>query len=185
MQNQSLQIGTATPTVRLFFYTTADGTPATVLYNAAGLSLAYARDNAANSALTLVTATLGTWVSQGFISRGGGVHDLYLPTTANNTGAKSLTIIASGLPTGVSMIPCVVPMFVDDVTAAAPTEATVATATVAAMRTEETLSAWGVSSQPVGGSTKSYPEFRNAVLIGTRTAYFDANNVCVGMTAVV
>ena len=117
MQNQSLTLGAASPTVKLFFYNTADGTPATVLYNAAGLDLRYARDNGANTALTLVTATLSTWVSQGFIHRGGGIHDLYLPVAANASGAKSLTIVPVGLPTGVSMIACVVPMFVDDPTA--------------------------------------------------------------------
>ncbi len=121
MQNQSLQQGASAPALQLFFYTTADGNPATVAFNAAGLALYYRRDNGARVPLTLVTATLGIWVSSGFIVDALGIHDLYLPVAANAAGAKKLVIGATGLPTGISLIPCVVPLFVDDVTAAAPT----------------------------------------------------------------
>lgn len=127
MQNQQLQLGAAAPTVQLFFYNAADDTPASVAFNAAGLSLAYARDNGANVALTLVTATLGTWVANGFIARGGGIHDLMLPVAANAAGAKKLVIVPVGLPTGIRMIPCIVPLFVDDVTAAGATPAALST----------------------------------------------------------
>lgn len=127
MQNQSLQLGAAAPTVRLFFYTTATGEPATVAFNAAGLALTYRRDNGARVALTLVTATLGTWVSGGFIVDALGIHDLYLPTAANASGAKSLLISATGLPTGISMIPCIVPLFADDISAAGASPASIST----------------------------------------------------------
>lgn len=57
-------------------------------------------------------------------------------------------------------------------------------AVVTAMRTEVTLSAWGVTTQPAGGSTITYVERRNGVVIGSRSAFFNAANVCVGMTLV-
>lgn len=127
MQNQYLQRGISAPAVQLYFYNRADGSPATVLFNAASLSLVYAKDDGANVALTLVTATLGTWVSSGFIARGGGVHDLYLPAAAVSGTPKKLQILATSLPTGIDMIACIVAMGADDVSAAASTDVTLMT----------------------------------------------------------
>lgn len=91
---------------------------------------------------------------------------------ADSDGAGARTAIANAAATAVDAI-------IADNFAAIPG------AVVAAMRTEVTLSAWGVTSQPGGGSTLTYVERRNGSSIGTRTAYFNSANICVGMTAVV
>ncbi len=57
---------------------------------------------------------------------------------------------------------------------------------ITALRAEHVGSAWGVTSQPVGGSTITYSE-RRAIggTLGTRTAYYDSTGKLVGLTAVV
>ena len=201
MDGQYLQLGSTTPFVRLQFLSTVDGSNVTTLvFNTAALAISYARDTSANVAITLVTATLGTWVSGGFIHRGAGVYDLYLPTAAVIAGAKSLAILSTGLPASTVMLNCVVPMGADDISLAGETASTISAAVVAseaasftaipsavvsAGRVETTLTSWGVTVQPTGGSTIQYIEKRNGATIGTRTAFFDAFHVCVGMTAVV
>ena len=213
MDGQYIQLGSANPTAKLKFFNLADGTPATVLFNAAGLTLSYCRDNGAQVAITLVTATLGTWVSGGFIKRANTVHELYLPTAAALAGAKFVTITAPTLPTGVAMEDVVIPMGVDDPSLASATAASVRTellpdfdalptaleietiladnitavpgAVVTAMRAETVLTAWGATAVPGGGYSQTFIERRNGTSIGTRTGFFNAANVCLGMTAVV
>jgi hypothetical protein len=103
------------------------------------------------------------------------------------------------MPTDVVMVPCIVQLRPDDpavaltTQVAAPSAATIAAAVAApssasiitALRAEQVSSAWGVTSQPVGGSTITYPERRGVTAIGTRTAYFDTTGKMVGLSAVV
>ena len=66
--------------------------------------------------------------------------------------------------------------------------AAIPAAVVTALRTEETLSAWGVQTVPVGGSSETWPERRNGVVIGNRTVIYDSTGPTrrvIGMTLVV
>ncbi len=136
MDGQYLQLASTTPTAKVQFMSTTDGSNATALvFNTGSLAISYSRDNGANVTITLVTATLGTWVSGGFIHRAAGVYDLYLPIAAAAAGAKSLTILATGLPAATVMLNVVIPFGADDVSAAAPTDASIAAATAPAVRT--------------------------------------------------
>ena len=136
MDGQYLQLASTTPTAKVQFLSTTDGSNATALvFNTGSLAISYSRDNGANVTITLVTATLGTWVSGGFIHRAAGVYDLYLPIAAAAAGAKSLTILATGLPAATVMLNVVIPFGADDVSAAAPTDASIAAATAPAVRT--------------------------------------------------
>lgn len=212
MQGQYIQYGSSAPTARLFFYNTADGTPATVLFNAASLALVYARDNSANVALTLVTATLGTWVANGFISRGGGVHDLYLPLAAALTGARFLTVLPSTLPAGVSMNSVIIPLVADDLSAAGSTDTGAASAVRTNLTTElaridapvsgaltnavlgpqlaslrQQLSVGARFGGPVSGGSQAvlpvYDAGNSVVLLGTVIIYRDADGNIVGQSA--
>jgi hypothetical protein len=55
---------------------------------------------------------------------------------------------------------------------------------IAALRTENTSSAWGVSSTPGGGSSIIYTDRRGGTTLGTRTAFFDSTGKMVGLSAV-
>jgi hypothetical protein len=70
-------------------------------HNTASLSAYYFRDgDTATTAITLVTATLGTWTSGGFIVVDGtnmpGMYELSIPNAAIATGAKWVTIQLKG-----------------------------------------------------------------------------------------
>jgi hypothetical protein len=70
-------------------------------YNTASLTAYYFRDgDTSATAITLVTATLGTWTSSGFIVVDGtnmpGVYELSLPNAAIATGAKWVKILIKG-----------------------------------------------------------------------------------------
>ena len=209
--SQYLRYSNPAPTVKLTAFDAVTGnTVSSLLFS--NVTVRIRRDNGPKTTLSLVTATLGTWVANGFISAGDGEYDLYLPTTANASGASSLSVTASA--PGVLFNGIIVQLGVDDLSTAgltageiatavaAPSAATIATAVdaaladnfaampsaasiVTALRAETTGSAWGVSAQPTGGSTLTYTERRAGTIIGTRTAYFDSNGKPVGLTAVV
>ena len=126
MDGQYFQHGSGAPTVEVQFLNTADGSNCTTLvFNTAGLAIAYARDDGANVAIALVTKIIGTWASGGFVHRSAGVYPMDLPVAAVLTGAKKLVLTATGLPAGIVMLNCIVPMGADDVSAAAVTDTTI------------------------------------------------------------
>jgi hypothetical protein len=70
-------------------------------YNTASLTAYYFRDGATSAtAITLVTATLGTWASGGFIVVDGtnmpGLYEIGIPNAAIASGAKWVTIEIKG-----------------------------------------------------------------------------------------
>jgi enoyl-CoA hydratase/carnithine racemase len=110
------------------------------------------------------------------------------PTAAGATPASVATAVSDGLADDFAALPTAAET-ADAVRTELATELATITglvsATITAMRTENTTSAWGVTAQPTGGSTLTYSERRGASVIGTRTAYFDATGKPVGLTAVV
>ncbi len=72
-----------------------------LVYNSASLTAYYHRNSAASAtAISLVTATSGTWTSSGFVEVDGtnmpGVYQLGIPDAALATGADSVSIILKG-----------------------------------------------------------------------------------------
>lgn len=70
-------------------------------HNTASFTANYFRDgDTAATAITLVTATLGTWVSSGFIVVDGtnmpGMYELSIPNAAIAAGAKWVTLVLKG-----------------------------------------------------------------------------------------
>ncbi len=102
-----------------------------------------------------------------------------IPAAVEAALADNLALLATAA--SVAALPAAVEAVLVDNFAALPSAASIVTA----LRAETTLSAWGVTSQPVGGSTISYTERRNGASIGTRTAFFDSTGKPVGLTAVV
>lgn len=79
-------------------------------FNTANLVCYRARDddgNAGGTAISLVTATRGTWVSGGFVEKDAtnmpGVYELHLPNSALAAGSKTVTIELKG---ATNMAPC-------------------------------------------------------------------------------
>ncbi len=126
MQGQYLRYTNTAPVIRLFAWSTADGLPVTSLtFSNTGLTTTRGLTDTVH---TLVTATLGTWVSNGFIHRGAGIYDWYAPVSVNATGEDVIEVRASTLPAGVAISPFTVALGADDLTAAAESSATLATA---------------------------------------------------------
>ncbi len=72
-----------------------------LVFNSASLTAYYHRDSAAAAvAITLVTMTLGTWVSGGFkeisATNMPGHYSLCLPDAALASGAKSVAVVLKG-----------------------------------------------------------------------------------------
>ncbi len=79
-----------------------------LVYNTAGLTAYYYREGAGSAvAISLVTATVGTWTSGGFkevdATNMPGVYQLGLPNAAVAAGAKSVKVFLKG---ATSMAPC-------------------------------------------------------------------------------
>lgn len=65
-------------------------------YNSSGLTASYWRDgDTSATTITLVSATLGTYASGGFVERGNGWYELGVPNAALSSG-KSVTITLKG-----------------------------------------------------------------------------------------
>lgn len=80
--------------------TTGDGLTGLV-YNSASMTAYYYREGAGSAtAITLVTMTLGTWASGGFVVVNGtnmpGLYQLGIPNAAIATGAKSVVVLLKG-----------------------------------------------------------------------------------------
>src|SRR5678815_1216101 len=85
-------------------------------FNTASLTAYYHRDTAASAvAITLVTATLGTFTSSGFIVVDGtnmpGMYQLGIPDAALATGAKTVTVVLKG---AANMFPVTIIIDLDD-----------------------------------------------------------------------
>ena len=175
MQGQYLQYTNAAPTVRLFAYDSTTGLAKTGLLFS-GVTINYARDNGANVALTLVTATLGTWVANGFVERGAGVYDLYLPVAANASGAKALLITATAAATVFD--PFVLQLGTDDLSTAgltageiatavaAPSAATIATAVAAPSSATITTAVWSAGTRELTSVTPAQREAIADTILG-------------------
>jgi hypothetical protein len=126
MDNQSLRYSNAAPAVKLFAWSTvpADGGAPVTTLNAGNTNLTSTR-GIADTVHPLVTATLGTWISDGFVHRGDGIYDWYCPITVNAAGAVDVAIRASTLPAGVAISPFVVMLTPDDFTQASASVADV------------------------------------------------------------
>ena len=85
-----------------------------LVFNSAGLTAYYNREGAAGAAtaITLVTATKGTWTSSGFVAVDGanmpGWYELHIPNAALASGAKSVSIHLKG---ATNMVP--VPILIE------------------------------------------------------------------------
>lgn len=96
--------GTTSKIIRLFVkdssVTTGVGL-AGLVFNSAGLTAYYTREGAASAtAITLVTATVGTWTSSGFIEVDAvnmpGIYELHLPDAVLASGADSVMVFLKG-----------------------------------------------------------------------------------------
>ncbi len=98
MAKLSLVAGTTSKTIKVFAQSSTTGLAAPSLaYNTSGLTAYYILEGASSSvAISLVTATLGTWSSGGFIVADGtnmiGLYEFGIPNAAL-TGAKSVIIM--------------------------------------------------------------------------------------------
>jgi len=107
----SLLAGTTSKTVKIFAQDSSktDGSGLTgLVFNSASLTAYYIREGESSmTAITLVTATLGTWTSGGFIvvdaTHAPGAYELGIPNAAL-TGAKSVLIYIFG---ATNMVPVV------------------------------------------------------------------------------
>lgn len=105
MQKYELKKGTTSKIILIDIYDSTSTTGARLaglVYNSAGLSAYYNREGAAGAAtaITLVTATKGTYSSGGFVAIDGtnmpGHYELHIPNAALATGANSVMIELKG-----------------------------------------------------------------------------------------
>jgi hypothetical protein len=101
----SIPAGTTSKIIQVPIYdssSTIGAKLAGLVYNTASLTAYYNREGAAGAAtaITLATATKGTWVTGGFIAIDAtnipGAYELHLPNAALATGAKSLYVSLKG-----------------------------------------------------------------------------------------
>ena len=90
---------------------------ASLVFNTAGLTAYYCRDSgAASTAITLATATLGTFASGGFIAADNtnmpGLYQIGLPNAALAAGANKVTVYLKG---AANMVPVVLEIELDAV----------------------------------------------------------------------
>ncbi len=109
MAKLQLKAGTTSKTVKVFIQDTTGAALTGLAFGTSGLTAYFIREGAAASvAITLITATLGTWVSGGFIVVDGtnmpGLYELDLPDAALAAAAKSVVVYLQGAAT---MAPCV------------------------------------------------------------------------------
>jgi len=129
MESQSLRYTDTAPRVRIFAWSTVpadNGAPVTTL-TAANTDLTSTR-GLVDTVHPLAVATLGTWLSDGFVHRGNGIYDWYCPITVNAAGQTDVAVRASTLPAGVAIDSFIVTLTPDDLTEPATTSAAIATA---------------------------------------------------------
>ena len=89
-----------------------------LVYNSSGITAYYLREGAATpgTAISLVTATVGTWASGGFIAADAtnlpGVYELHLPNAVIASGAQSVIVMLQG---AANMVPVILEMELDAV----------------------------------------------------------------------
>lgn len=111
MAKLSVVAGTTSKLVKIFANNSSVTTGAGLTglaYNTSSLTAYYIREGAnAAVAISLATATLGTWASGGFIVVDGtnmpGIYELGIPDAALAAGAKSVLIMLKG---AANMAPC-------------------------------------------------------------------------------
>jgi hypothetical protein len=106
MAKVSLAVGTTSYLARVFIQDSSSVTGAGLTglaFNTASLVCYRARDddgNAAGTAITLATATRGTWTSGGFVEKDSanmpGIYEFGIPNAALATGSKTVDIIFKG-----------------------------------------------------------------------------------------
>lgn len=113
----SIPIGTTSKIIQLPIFDSSSTTGAMLtglVWNSAGLTGYYNREGAAGAAtaITLATATKGTWATGGFIAVDGtnmpGWYELHIPDAALASGAKSVSIHLKG---ATNMVP--VPIIIE------------------------------------------------------------------------
>src|SRR4030065_940631 len=113
----SITAGTASKIIQIPIFdssSTIGALLAGLVYNTASLTAYYNREGAAGAgtAITLTTATKGTWVAGGFIAVDGtsmpGWYELHIPDAALASGAKSVSIHLKG---AANMVP--VPILIE------------------------------------------------------------------------
>lgn len=113
MAKLSILAGTTSKRLKVFIQDSSVTTGAGLtglVFNTASLTGYYIREgDASATAITLATATLGTWASGGFIVVDGtnmpGLYELDIPNAAIAAGAKSVVIMLKG---ATNMSPCVI-----------------------------------------------------------------------------
>lgn len=113
MAKLQLLAGTTSKTLKVFIQDSSVTTGAGLtglVFNTASLTAYYIREGAGSAtAITLATATLGTFTSSGFIVVDGtnmpGLYEIGIPNAAIAAGAKSVVIMLKG---ATNMSPCVI-----------------------------------------------------------------------------
>lgn len=87
-----------------------------LVYNSGSLTAYYAREGAAATQISLVTMTVNTWTSSGFVVKDAtnmpGVYQLGLPNAAIAAGVKYVTVYLKG---ATNMAPCVLQIEIEEV----------------------------------------------------------------------
>lgn len=97
--------GATSKIITLYARVISTGLPYTAgVYNTSGISASYKRDGAAATALTLVTATAGTYTSSGFVHAGKGAYEIGAPTLSLATGVDGVEFMVDGI-SDVAFIP--------------------------------------------------------------------------------
>lgn len=113
----SLPVGSTSKIIQIPIFDSSSTTGAMLtglVFNTASLTAYYNREGAAGAAtaITLVTATKGTWTSSGFIAVDGtntpGWYELHVPDAALASGAKSVVLHLKG---AANMVP--VPILIE------------------------------------------------------------------------
>ena len=118
MAKLDINAGTTSKTIDVLIYDSASTSGAGktgLVYNTAGLTWYYHRDNSATAVpVTMATMTVGTWATGGFkevdASNMPGVYQLGIPDAAIASGAKYVTMILKGAS---GMVPCALEIQLD------------------------------------------------------------------------
>lgn len=107
--------GTTSKLIRIFLQSATTGNPITgAVFNSAGLTAYYIKEgDASSTAITLITATLGTWASGGFkevdATNMPGLYEVGVPNAAIASG-NTCTIYLTGYS---GMVPVIVELQLD------------------------------------------------------------------------
>jgi hypothetical protein len=119
MSRRKIKAGSTSNLIPIFIQDTSSTTGAglgSLVYNSSGLAAKYRRDGAGSwTAITLATATAGTWASGGFIADGGSVtggYEIGLPDAACAASAKWVQIQIYG---ATNMLPVLIEIELDAV----------------------------------------------------------------------